>query len=129
MRITDDDMKTKIDVILNEGLNVIMDNSGTGKTYLMSLISSYCICHEVPYLLINSSNYDIMPPIGKFTIILLDNANLYGTPDYLTKCCDMAEYVLCSSKTLPDVTGHKLTLSSLTYTEGTLEVRPYDVYI
>ena len=118
MRIKDDEMKTKIDVILNEGLNAIIDNSGTGKTYLMSLISSYCLCHKIPCALVNSSNYGTAPPIGKFTIVLLDNTNLYGTPDYLTQCCDMAKYVLCSSKTLPDVTGHKLTLSSLAYNEG-----------
>lgn len=129
MRINDIDMKTKIDVELNDGLNAIIDNSGTGKTYLMSLISSYCVCHNIPYLLINSSNYEVTPPDGNYTIILLDNVNLYGTSEYLTKCCDIAPYVLCSSKTLPDVFGHKMTLSSLQHNAGTLEVKPYDVYI
>lgn len=129
MRINDSNMKTKIDVNLNEGLNVIIDNSGTGKTYIMSLISSYCLCHNIPYMLVNSSNYENISPSGSYTLILLDNANLYETVEYLTRCCDMAPYVLCISKTIPDVDRHKMSLCSLKYENGTLEVKPYDVYI
>lgn len=125
MKINDPDMKTKIDVELCDGLNVLTADSGAGKTYLMSLLASYCEAHKLRYCLINSPNVAVSKECD---IILLDNATLYGTREYLTHCCDMAPYVLCISKTIPDVSNHKMYLSSLEYIDGTFVVRPYDVY-
>lgn len=125
LRITDPEMKIKIDVELNDGLNVLTADSGAGKTYLMSLLASYCEAHQLRCCFINSPNVAVSKECD---IILLDNATLYGTREYLTRCCDMAPYVLCSSKTLPDVSNHKMSLSSLEYIDSTFVVRPYDVY-
>lgn len=121
--LNDMNLETPINIVLQEGITVIVDNSGTGKTYLFSLIQSYAEAHNLSCLLINSSNYKGLKPMFPCDVILLDNADLYASRDYFNECYKYSKYVLCSIKYPACVPVRLRHMCSLRTTNGVLEVK------
>ena len=84
-----------VNVELNNGVNLLSGNSGTGKTLLMQAIELYCLNEGISYTFGKSefANYapeQIVSICSNSDVVLLDNADLYITEDLLKeiKCGD-----------------------------------------
>lgn len=77
-----------------DNVAVIIDNSGTGKTFMFKIIASYCVVNHIKYTLFNYNHkeysFDTFKKcIDDTDIIIMDNADLYMNPElfeYLKKC-------------------------------------------
>lgn len=91
-------------VNLNKRVNILYDLSGTGKTFLMSLISSYCTMHGLRYGRIAAEqgwyDIDVIIALSKTCdYLMLDNADLYLTNDILREIkSNGAEHIIISMK-------------------------------
>lgn len=77
-----------VNVKLEEGINCIdFNESGTGKSYLMSIIRSFCVKNGIKYKSFNYNNdsleviSDLKNIQSDIKVILLDNADLILTPE------------------------------------------------
>lgn len=73
-----------VNLSFNSGINCIdLGLSGSGKTFLMTIIKSYCVKHSIDYKFFNydSKSDDIKSILGNMkneaSIVMMDNADLY----------------------------------------------------
>ena len=96
----------KIDAKFYDKICVFHNDSGSGKTLLMSAIDSYCNdeidipCFIVDYRFHNRSASDIISAIGDAQVVCLDNSDLYMTYELYDKLLDSGKLVIISSHTM-----------------------------
>jgi len=73
---------TVFDIDFKDRVNLIVDNSGTGKTFMMELIWSYCLDNGISCTHVDYKHRDV-PLSGE--ILLFDKADLYLTPEMFEK--------------------------------------------
>lgn len=83
-----------VNVEFHDKINLLYDDSGTGKSYMFTLIKTFCDINGKSCIFINYNNSpnfsDNKSQIAEwcsmckhYDIILLDNADIYLTPDIL----------------------------------------------
>lgn len=93
-----------INVKFNKGITYLRGYSGTGKTLLLSAVELYCRnqdirCYLFDYHVQDLSKEQICVMCSGMQVLLLDNADLYLTPDLLREL-QCASYVIISMKNL-----------------------------
>lgn len=117
------------DVKFSDKINIIRGDSGTGKTFLFNTIESFCVSNSIPYASIDykflaSNDVDLIYThcINK-DIILLDNADLYLTPELFNKIINLNKTVIISKKSIYGLNASDIHLYSIEYTEFELKTR------
>lgn len=73
----------KCNIIFENKVNILFDNSGTGKTFMFTILQSYLEEKEIKYILVDSrsslmNNEELLlEGIDNSEVVLLDNADLY----------------------------------------------------
>ena len=71
--------ETIFNIDFSDKVNVLDDYSGTGKTFLMSMLSSYCEENNIPYIYIDyrMKNSILLNELSNCKVLLFDQADLY----------------------------------------------------
>jgi hypothetical protein len=56
-------------------INLLVDNSGTGKTFLLKMLKFYCDEHDIPCVHVDYMHRDM--PLENARVLLFDKADLY----------------------------------------------------
>lgn len=114
-----------IDVELREGCVGLLfsGDSGTGKTFLFSMLRSYCLVKGISCNLVDSTNYTMIAEIYPCDLLLLDNLDLYCEPEFLQKCLKGSKYVLCSIKSYPTLSDIPWVVCGARFSDKLLKVR------
>lgn len=120
----------QIDAKFYDKICVFHNDSGSGKTLLMSAIDSYCNdelgihCFIVDYRFHNRSAKDIMSAIGNAEVVCLDNADLYMTYDLYDSLLNSKKLVIVSSHTLQGIrVGKTMKFYKISISNSKLEVK------
>lgn len=78
-------------------------DSGTGKTYLFSVIHAYCLSHGISVANINyhMPSFDeglIIESCKNAKVVIFDNADLYLSNDIISKVYDSSDLILIAIK-------------------------------
>lgn len=104
--VNDQILKIKVNVNFKEGYNILLDNSSTGKTLLISLLSDYLKFNNIPYIKCDFSNMTLLKKAinvieDSVKVILLDNADLYLTGEMIDRMLSVKDRVIIvSSKSI-----------------------------
>lgn len=80
-----------LNIDINDKVAILLDESGTGKTFMFQMLESYCVINKIAYEKFDygSENKDLewfIQSMKKASIVILDNSDLYMTSelfDYL----------------------------------------------
>ena len=75
-----------LNINLVDMVAILLDDSGTGKTFMFQMLASYCVINKIPYEKFDYSSENKDLEWFKYTmrnanIVIMDNADLYMTPD------------------------------------------------
>lgn len=89
---------TIFNVNFQDKINFLVDNSGTGKTFLMQMLKFYCDDNGIPCTHVDYIHKDM--PLNNAKILLFDKADLYFTNNLLNELKSMdAISVICIKNT------------------------------
>ena len=117
------------DVSFTDKVNVFRGSSGTGKTFLFNVISAYCaknnISHAyIDYKTVLTDDIDLILSHCKGKdIVILDNADLYLTPDLFQSIRDLGCTIILSKKTTFGLNMRDAHLYTVDYNGNTLSTR------
>lgn len=99
-----------VDVQIKHTLCLLHDNSGSGKTYLFSLLEYYCLENGISYRRFDYNSCGIpasrlIQDCGNVDILLLDNADLYMTSEFYAYLKGLNKIILISHHNLLGITG------------------------
>ena len=105
-------LNIEANVDFEDNVAIIKDNSGTGKTFLFKIIASHCAVNHIKYTLFNYNHKDVSlstfkQGVSDADVVIMDNADLYMTPElfeYLKKC---GKQVILSIKQLHNLTTYE----------------------
>lgn len=101
MRVTNYEYNSTIfNLDFQNKINLIVDNSGTGKTFLLQMLKFYCddagiSCTHIDYI------HKDMPLDG--SVLLFDKADLYFTNDFFEKLKSLDAVSIISIKNTADL--------------------------
>jgi hypothetical protein len=122
---------TTFNVDFIDKINMIKGNSGTGKTYLFTVLYSYCSvnnisCVYIDYKMVASSNESlIFEQCKNKKLILLDNADLYLTSELFNKIKSLDATIIISKKTSFGLNMTGVHLYKLLYENGKIQTRRF----
>ena len=97
---------TKFDISFLDKINILLDNSGTGKTFLINMVSSYCENNDIPYMHIDYKHRELVDnkkSLYNKEILLFDKADLYLTPDLFEELKSVKGISIISIKDIADL--------------------------
>lgn len=103
----------KCNIIIPNGLNIIMDDSGTGKTFGFNVILSFCELNnifaiKIDYNSIPKNIYDVMYLFRGADVVIIDNADLFVNNDFMKQLCKCnIPYIIMSLKSNRHLKGIK----------------------
>lgn len=77
-------------------VNFLIDNSGTGKTFLMQMLKFYCDDNNIPCTHVDFIHKDM--PISNSKVLLFDKADLYFTDTLLSELKNLDAISIISIK-------------------------------
>lgn len=92
------------DVNFMDEINIFTDASGTGKTFLFKVLCSYCRDNDMKYAYIDYNMIDtgdeglILSHCKNKDVIILDNADLYLTPELWNAIRNLNKLIILSKK-------------------------------
>lgn len=92
-----------INASFNSKLNILVGDSGTGKTLLLSAIDLYCLNNNISCRLCNYNDANLSPEQIKAIcagadILLLDNADLYMNNSLLKELLTTSQLIILNMK-------------------------------
>ena len=117
------------DVDFIDEINVIKGASGTGKTFLFNMLSSYCISNKIPFAFIgyrflaSGDEGLIFSLCINKKIIILDNADLYLTPELFNKLRGLNATIILSKKHTFGLNMDDAHLYTVDYSGSSLSTR------
>lgn len=116
-----------VNAAFKNGINLFYDISGSGKTFLFTIVKTYCeensIRYEAfDYLNTNKSTNSILNSCKGADIVILDNADLYITKPLLAELQKLCPCILISVKDITKIPMRGVSMCSVTYTGNKLEV-------
>lgn len=120
-----------VDFCINfaDRINVIKGASGTGKTFLFSMISAYFTSNKISYAFIDykflaSGDEElIFSHCVNKELILLDNADLYLTSELFDKIRNLDATIILSKKSTFGLNMDDAHLYTIDYTNSSLVTR------
>ena len=116
-----------VDANFSKGLNCIdLGMSGTGKSFLLSLIKAYCLKNSIYFKSFdyNSSTDDIISVLKgseeNISVIMLDNADLYMTKELVSVLCNYSNAVVIVSIKKRLMLDSSYKLIKLVYTSNNI---------
>lgn len=109
-------------------VNLLFDNSATGKTYLMKVIQGKCMKTGISCKYVNSARYeDTEESIIQFcknsNVVLFDNADLYLTKTILENIVKTADCIIVCAKSSGIVRSVGGRLYHVLFSSKTLTVK------
>jgi len=89
-------------------VNLMIDDSGTGKTFLIKMVINYCRNNNIPYLHIDYEHRDLLNDVGNLNskeILLFDKADLYLTKELFEEIKNLKPISIISIK---NIKGYKV---------------------
>lgn len=127
LRINEEINGILVDANFSKGLNCIdLGMSGTGKSFLLSLIKAYCLKNSIYFKSFdyNSSTNDIISVLKgseeNISVIMLDNADLYMTKELVSVLRNYSNAVVIVSIKKRLMLGSSYKLIKLVYTSNSL---------
>lgn len=113
-----------LDVLFEDKINLIVQDSGTGKSYLFSLLNEYCKHNGISCLLFNYSTLEFVNNLREHIkgkeLILLDNADLYLDSDLLSFIEQQECMAVISIKSVAELYSEDAGFYCVEYTAGNL---------
>lgn len=112
-----------------DSLNVLKGASGTGKTFLFNTICSYCMLNKISYAYIDytfvsSADTKLIPEhCHDKDLIILDNADLYLTPQLFSKIRELDSTIILSKKTTFGLDMSEAHMYVIEYVDDSLSTR------
>ena len=105
-------------------LNIIFDDSATGKSYFFRILESYCkenniSCRRYDYINYSNLQTDIN---AESEVLILDNADLYLTTELLDKLVSKHKLILICAHSLAQLPTSELDYFTVNFTANALEV-------
>lgn len=83
-----------LSINITDKVAILLDESGTGKTFMFQMLASYCVINQIPFEKFDygSENKELswfIQSMKNASIVIMDNADLYMTPElfeYLKSC-------------------------------------------
>ncbi|MDO5150613.1 MAG: hypothetical protein Q4D76_14680 [Oscillospiraceae bacterium] len=99
-----------LDINLDDTVAILLDDSGTGKTFMFKVLSSYCVinqirCEKFDYSDEHRNLEYFRNTIGDAEIVLMDNADLYMTQELLDYLKNSGKQVIISIKHIEKFTS------------------------
>lgn len=96
------------DASFSSRVNFLRGNSGTGKTFLLKALELYCnnndiSCQYLDYRARHKSLEYISTLCGDADVLLLDNADLYLTPEIFNKLRSSGKFMVISMKDISEL--------------------------
>lgn len=82
-------------------INFLVDNSGTGKTFLMQMLKFYCDDNNISCTHVDYIHKDM--PLGDSKVLLFDRADLYFTDGMLSRLKNLDSISIISMKDTSDL--------------------------
>ena len=113
-------------VNLEDNICYLLGDSGTGKTFIFSIIDYYCSinqikCVNVNYAIASAMGKDLISICNRHDIVILDDADLYITNDILKQI--KAKHILVGIKSQFGLTKADAGLYRVKYTEDSIDLR------
>lgn len=117
-----------IQVNIDSRLNILVGNSGTGKTLLLSALDLYCLNNNISCRLCNyndaSLNEDQLINICSYAdVLLLDNADLYLTNDILMHLLNISKIIVISMEDISNIDTNEAEQYLVDYNNTKLSIR------
>lgn len=109
---------------------VFYDMSGTGKTFLFTMLKEYFLNKKIPFIGINYSNYRILDNYdfsSNIKVFILDNADLYMNEDMFSKLEKSNKLVIMSIKNIKGLNQRYMGFYNVIYTEEKMRVMRFGV--
>ena len=116
-----------VEVNLQNKVTLLWDNSGTGKTFLFSILVSYFQENNIPFSLFDykSSERDILSILKQKTpkdYLLFDNADLFMTNEIWDEIKSNSAYSIISIKSFEDYSLEGVGICIVDFNESTLKL-------
>lgn len=117
-----------IDTCFDSKLNILVGNSGTGKTLLISAIDLHCLnnnikCRLCNYNDANLSKQQLIAVCSESDVLLLDNSDLYIDNELLEKLLSMSKIIIMSIKDTSSISTGESEQYLVEYSNMDLTVR------
>lgn len=119
-----------ISIDLLDKICVFYDMSGTGKTFLFTILKSYFQVTKTSYISIDYSNYEVLNNYdfsGDTKVIILDNADLYMTGDMFSKLEKSNKLVIMSIKSIKGLNQRYMGFYNVIYTKDKMRVMRFGI--
>lgn len=118
-----------IDIKLFKHITFLLGNSGTGKTFLFSVLIGYFMSNSITYGFLdfntNPDNaLDVIKAYNNVEFILLDNADLYMTKELWEYINSAKNYFIISMKGCSSIAFNNVSICNISYTPSTLTLEP-----
>lgn len=116
---------TLFDVTFTEGVTIIKDDSGTGKSFLFDTLIGELRERGIIFKFLDyrsrENARDILLDLdSECSVVILDNADLYLTKDIFRHLKDTVKYALIVTKDTGDLPIEDVTFSAVDYEAGSL---------
>lgn len=115
-----------VDVNFNKGINFLIGSSGSGKTFLLKSIVLFCKLKNISYVKIDYTsdlNEDIiLLSCKEKEVILLDNADLYLSPNMYNKIKSLNSIVIISKKKISNLSCNDTKMYVVHYRDKHLSI-------
>lgn len=118
-----------IKVNIDNELNILAGNSGTGKTLLMKAVQLHCLKNKIKHIYCDSdcislSEEQIASICSDKEVVLLDNADLYLNNELLTKIrSNIDKTIIICMKDTSELNIHTASEYIVKYKDKSLTVR------
>lgn len=114
----------QFNVNFSDKINIIEQDSGTGKSFMFDVIDAYCKKMGIPCLLFNHSTLEFKDNLDEHIVgkrvILLDNADLYLDNSFLELLEEQDCTAIISVKSLVGLYTENAGFYEVNYTAGSL---------
>ena len=119
-----------VKVDLKDKICVFYDMSGTGKTFLFTMLKSYFLDTGISFISVDYTNYKILNGCDfsdDTEVIILDNADLYMTGDMFSKLEKSNKSVIMSIKSIKGLNQRYMGFYNVIYTKDKMRVMRFGI--
>ena len=110
---------------LKDKICVFFDMSGTGKTFLFTMLKSYFLDAGISFISVDYTSYKILDGYNfsdDTKVVILDNADLYMTSDMFSKLEKSNKLVIMSIKSIKGLNQRYMGFYNVIYTKDKMQV-------
>ena len=119
-----------VKVDLKDKICVFYDMSGTGKTFLFTMLKSYFLDAGISFISVDYTSYKILNGYDfsdDTKVIILDNADLYMTGDMFSKLEKSNKLVIMSIKSIKGLNQRYMGFYNVIYTKDKMQVMRFGI--